>query len=78
MFIKCQLIGQANRFLSVHAAFFNLVNSKRDLVRAGHSRLLRNSAFASWESVTAKQDGIQSAFFKDHESYFDVTIRIAE
>jgi putative transposase len=43
---------QAQRFLGVHAAVYNLFNLQRHLVRAKHYRVLRNSAFASWEKVT--------------------------
>ena len=51
---KFKSMEQANRFLSVHAAVYSLFNSQRHLVRAEHYRTLRNSAFASWESVTEK------------------------
>ena len=45
---------QAQRFLSVHAAVYNLFNLGRHLVSASHYRDLRQGAFTSWESVTAK------------------------
>jgi putative transposase len=45
---------QAQRFLSVHAAVYNLFNLGRHLVSASHYRDLRQSAFASWDSVTAR------------------------
>jgi len=45
---------QAQRFLSVHAAVYNLFNLGRHLVSARHYRDLRQGAFASWYSVTAR------------------------
>ena len=45
---------QAQRFLSVHAAVYNLFNLGRHLVSASHYRDLRQSAFASWDFVTAR------------------------
>jgi len=45
---------QAQRFLSVHAAVYNLFNLGRQLVSASHYRDLRQGAFASWDSVTAR------------------------
>jgi len=45
---------QAQRFLSVHAAVYNLFNLGRHLVSAGHYRDLRQGAFASWDFVTAR------------------------
>ena len=44
---------QAQRFLSTHAAVYNLFNLGRNLVAARHYRLLRQRAFASWEYATA-------------------------
>lgn len=44
---------QAQRFLDVHAAVYNLFNLGRHLVRAEHHRVLRLSAFAFWEKATA-------------------------
>ena len=44
---------QAQRFLGVHAAVFNLFNLGRHLVRAEHYRNLRKSAFNEWEIVVA-------------------------
>jgi putative transposase len=44
---------QAQRFLSVHAAVYNLFNLGRHLVSAKHYRLFRESAFASWNCATA-------------------------
>ena len=46
-------IGQAQLFLGVHAAAFNLFNLGRHVVRAEHYRLLRRRAFVSWQSATA-------------------------
>ena len=39
---------QAQRFLSVHAAIYNLFNLGRHLVSAGHYRKLREGAFTRW------------------------------
>jgi len=49
---KFKPIKQAQRFLDVHAAVFNLFNLGRHLVSAKIYRLLRGPAFASWEMVT--------------------------
>jgi len=46
-------IQQAQRFLSVHAAVYNLFNLGRHLVSAKNYRLLRLRAFASWGSAVA-------------------------
>jgi putative transposase len=45
---------QAQRFLSVHAAVYNLFNLGRHLVSASHYRDLRQGAFVSWISLTAR------------------------
>ncbi|MGV7234812.1 MAG: IS6 family transposase [Nitrosomonadaceae bacterium] len=44
---------QAQRFLSIHAAVYNLFNLSRHLVSANHYRYLRQEAFVSWKSVVA-------------------------
>ena len=44
---------QAQRFLSVHAAVYNLFNLGRQLISAKHYRLFRQRAFASWNYATA-------------------------
>ena len=44
---------QAQRFLSVHAAVFNLFNLGRNLVSAEHYRILRRDAFNRWSEVVA-------------------------
>jgi putative transposase len=46
-------VGQAQRFLGVHAAVYNLFNLGRHLVRAQHYRDLRVSAFAEWSRAVA-------------------------
>jgi putative transposase len=46
-------IGQAQRFLGVHAAVYNLFNLGRHLVSAGHYRDLRLSAFSEWSRAVA-------------------------
>ena len=45
---KFKSVGQAQRFLSAHAAVSNLFNMGRHLVRAEHYRTLRVSAFNEW------------------------------
>ena len=44
---------QAQRFLSVHSAVYNLFNLGRHLISAKHYRSLRMRAFASWKCATA-------------------------
>jgi putative transposase len=44
---------QAQRFLSIHAAVYNLFNLGRHLVSAIHYRLLRQRALLSWRQATA-------------------------
>ena len=44
---------QAQRFLSAHAAVYNLFNLGHHLVSAKHCRLFRENVFASWKCVTA-------------------------
>jgi putative transposase len=46
-------VGQAQTFLSAHAAVYNLFNLGRHLVRAQHYRDLRISAFAQWGRAVA-------------------------
>lgn len=48
---KFKSITQAQRFLGVHSAVYNLFNLGRHLISASHYRLLRIRAFASWKSV---------------------------
>ncbi len=43
---------QAQRFLTVHAAVYNLFNLGRHLVSASHYRDFRQGAFASWKSAS--------------------------
>ena len=50
---KFKSIKQAQRFLGVHAAVYNLVNLGRHLVSAKHYRLFRLRAFASWKCAVA-------------------------
>ncbi len=50
---KFKSVGQAQRFLGVHAAVSNLFNLGRQLVRAQHYRNLRVSAFAEWSRAVA-------------------------
>ena len=50
---KFKSIKQAQHFLDVHAAVFNLFNLGRHLVRAEHYRNLRESAFGDWAAVVA-------------------------
>ena len=44
---------QAQRFLSTHAAVYNLFNLGRNLISPKLYRFFRQRAFASWKSVTA-------------------------
>jgi putative transposase len=44
---------QAQRFLDVHAAVYNLFNLRRHLISACHYRESRQRAFASWENAVA-------------------------
>ena len=44
---------QAQRFLGVHAAVYNLFNLGRHLVSAKNYRILRSRAFASWKYAVA-------------------------
>ena len=46
-------VHQAQKFLNVHAAGYNLFNLGRHLISAKHYRLFRLRAFASWKSATA-------------------------
>ena len=50
---KFKSSNQAQRFLSVHAAVYNLFNLGRHLVGAEHYRNLRISAFNDWEVAVA-------------------------
>ena len=44
-------VGQAQRFVTVHAVVHNLFNLGRHLVKAEYYRNLRTSAFAEWSRV---------------------------
>ena len=46
-------VGQAQRFLGVHAAVYNLFNLGRHLISAGHYQNLRESAFDRWTEAVA-------------------------
>jgi len=46
-------VYQVQRFVDVHAAVSNLFNLGRHLVAAGHYRMLRQRAFASWDEAVA-------------------------
>ena len=50
---KFKSVGQAQRFVTAHAAVSNLFNLSRNLVRAQHYRDLRMSAFAEWSRAVA-------------------------
>lgn len=50
---KFKSVGQAQRFVSGHAAVSNLFNLGRHLVRAQHYRDLRISASAEWSRAVA-------------------------
>jgi putative transposase len=46
-------VAQAQKFLSAHAAVYNLFNMGRHLIRAQHYRDLRVSAFNEWSRAVA-------------------------
>ena len=46
-------VGQAQRFVTAHAAVSNLFNLGRHLVCAQHYRDLRVSAFSEWSRAVA-------------------------
>jgi putative transposase len=50
---KFKSVGQAQRFVTAHAAVSNLFNLGRHLVRAEHYRNLRVSAFTEWSRAVA-------------------------
>jgi len=50
---RFKLIVQAQRFLGVHAAVYNLFNLGRHLISAKNYRQLRQRAFTSWKSAAA-------------------------
>ena len=50
---KFKSMHQAQRFLGVHAAVYNLFNLGRHLVSAENYRYFRLRAFASWEKAVA-------------------------
>ena len=50
---KFKSVGQAQRFVTAHAAVSNLFNLGRHLVRAQHYRDLRMSAFSEWSRAVA-------------------------
>ena len=50
---KFKSVGQAQRFVTAHAAVQNLFNLGMHLVRAEHYRDLRMSAFTEWSRAVA-------------------------
>jgi len=50
---KFKSVGQAQRFVTAHAAVYNLFNLGRHLVSAHHYRDLRVSAFSEWSRAVA-------------------------
>ncbi len=48
---KFKSVKQAQRFLNVHAAVYDLLNSGRYLIPADTYRFFRSRSFASWESA---------------------------
>ena len=46
--------GQAQRFLGVHAAVYNLFNLGRHLILAEHYRNIRGGAFERWAEAVAR------------------------
>ncbi len=45
--------GSAQRFLSTHAAIYNIFNVQRHLISRKTSRQFRNEAMSAWQTVTA-------------------------
>ena len=45
--------GSAQRFLSAHAAVYNVFNTQRHLVSRRTLRTFRDSAMAKWRAATA-------------------------
>ncbi len=45
--------GSAQRFLTLHAAVYNLFNAQRHLISRPTLRQFRNEAFKQWRQVTA-------------------------
>ena len=43
--------GSTQRFLSVHAVFYNHFNTRRHLVSANEHRALRSQAFKAWDEA---------------------------
>ena len=58
-------LRQAQRFLGVHSAVYNLFNLGRHLISAKHYRMFRQRAFASWECVTGPQFASFPGFARD-------------
>ncbi len=50
---KFKSVGQAQRFVAVHAAVSNLFNLGRHLISANHYRNLRIGAFSEWGRAVA-------------------------
>ena len=50
---KFKSMGQAQKFVTAHAAVQNLFNLSRHLVGAQHYRDLRIGAFTEWERAVA-------------------------
>ena len=50
---RFESVAQAQRFLTVHAAVYNLFNPGRHLVRAAHYRKRRTDAFGQWTIAVA-------------------------
>ena len=48
-------IGQAQRFLTVHAEVGNLFRIGRHLIKAHHYRELRSRSYSEWKQVTCAQ-----------------------
>ncbi len=64
---KFKSVKQAQRFLEVHAALYNLFNLGRHLTKAEYFRKFRQGAFNEWER--AVPDFLRSAF-QVWKSYF--------
>ena len=51
--LRFKSMQQAQRFLCIHAAVYNLFNLDRHFVSAKRCRIFRENAFASWNCATA-------------------------
>jgi transposase-like protein len=50
---RSKSLSSAQRFLSVHAAIHNTLNTQRHLTSRNALRILRGEAFDTWRNATA-------------------------